>query len=406
VRGGRQAYERLRHVYKLLGAPGNVAFFTGPDHHGYHPPNRRAMYTFFDYACGRKVSSGKAGATSVAGRGLALGSGRRLALEREPKLNIEDETTLYCTKSGQVDDPAQAGPATCFDFTREKSAALADKRGEVSGDKLIRAVKRLLHLPKRTGVPDYRILRQVGGRSYPRSHGTHYVIETEPERGAQAVVIKLEDEPRYSRPLPGKGPAMLYLPHMSADEDLREDRLARELGRKHEAFFACDYRGMGESRPNSCGVDTFLNPYGSDYFYASYGLMFDEPYLGGRVHDVLVVLDWMAHYGYDRVHLVGRGWGSIVATFVALLDDRVTRVTLKNAPISYSEMAETEDCQWPLSSMLPYVLERFDLPDVYGALSSKRLRLLSPWSAEMKRLTRKTALRRLKEAGVKRRVLA
>jgi len=273
VRGARQAYERLRHVYKLLGAPGNVAFFTGPDHHGYHPPNRRAMYTFFEYACGRPVAAGKRSATALCSRGLALGSGRHLALEREPKLSIEDEATLYCTESGQVDDPAQAGPATCFHFTREKSQALAEKRGEVSGDKLLRCVRRLLQLPKRTGVPDYRILRQVGGRGYPRSHGTHYVIETEPKPGAQAIVIKLEDEARHSRPLPGKGPAVLYLPHMSADEDLREDRLARELGRKHEAFFACDYRGIGESRPNSCGVDTFLNPYGSDYFYASYGLM-------------------------------------------------------------------------------------------------------------------------------------
>jgi len=79
----------------------------------------------------------------------------------------------------------------------------------------------------------------------------------------------------------------------------------------------------------------------------------------------------------------------------------VKQVTLKNAPISYTEMAETEKCQWPLSSMLPYVLEKFDLPDCYRELCPKRLRILSPWSAEMKRMTRKTAEAKLKETGLK-----
>ena len=29
-------------------------------------------------------------------------------------------------------------------------------------------------------------------------------------------------------------------------------------------FYACDVRGIGESRPDTCGANQFLTPYGSD----------------------------------------------------------------------------------------------------------------------------------------------
>jgi pimeloyl-ACP methyl ester carboxylesterase len=209
------------------------------------------------------------------------------------------------------------------------------------------------------------------------------VLETDPEFGAQAIVTKLEDERRAARPLPGKGPAVLYLPHLSSDQELREDELLREMQGENEAFFACDYRGIGESRPVTCRPDTFFHLYGSDYHYASYALVFGESYVAWRVHDVLCTLDWMAALGYEQVHLVARGWGSIPGALAAILDDRVETVTLINSPTSYSEIAETKMQQWPLSAMLPDVLEQFDLPDVYRELGSKQLRMIEPWNAMM-----------------------
>ena len=94
-----------------------------------------------------------------------------------------------------------------------------------------------------------------------------------------------------------------------------------------------------------------------------------------------------------------------VAALAALLDERVRQVTLKHAPISWREMAETEMQAWPLSAMLPYVLEHFDLPDVYRALAPKRLSLVRPLSAEAKAMQRKTALAKLHAAGLPARLL-
>ena len=52
-----------------------------------------------------------------------------------------------------------------------------------------------------------------------------------------------------------------------------------------------------------------------------------------------------------------------------------------NALISYRDLAESESYRWPLSSFVPGVLEKFDLPDCYRALQGKALRQIEPWGA-------------------------
>ncbi|MGI5818539.1 MAG: alpha/beta hydrolase [Armatimonadota bacterium] len=355
-RGSLEAAERLRHIYRLLGAEDAFGYHVGPNVHGFWQDAREAMYEFFNEHAGVDAPS------------------------EEPEMIIEDDETLQCTETGQVDD---MGAKSVSDFTREKSLALAEQRGEPAGAELRRRVSALLDLPERDGPPEYRVLRPWTRRGYARERANQFVLETEPQFGAQAVVTKLEDEYRTARPLPGDGPALLYLPHISSDQELREDQRLRAMQGENEAFFACDYRGIGESRPDTCRPDMFFHLYGSDYHYASYALILGESYVAWRVHDVLCTLDWMASLGYDEVHLVARGWGAIPGALAALLDDRVERVTLINAPRSYSELAETKMQQWPLSAMLPHVLEQFDLPDVYRELEAKSLQQIEPWSAMM-----------------------
>jgi cephalosporin-C deacetylase-like acetyl esterase len=351
VRGAREAYERLKKLYKLLGAEGNVGLFTGPTGHGYSQENREAMYQWFNLAT--RISDAKT----------------------EPKLTIEKDETLWCTPKGQVADQKAR---TVFSFTAEKAKKLAASRPKLSGDELRKAVAAALKLPDRNGVPDYRILRPLGGRRYPTKHATTYAVETEP--GVFAVVYRLSNEPHLSRPPRADGPAVLYVSHHSADAELRDEPLVRELlkAEPKATFYACDVRGIGESRPDTCGADQYLRPYGSDYFYAIYSLMLDRPYVGQKTFDLLRVLDWLTDHGHTEVHLAGKGWGSIPATFAALLSDSVARVTLKNALTSYADVATSEHYDWPLSSFVPGVLAAFDLPDCYRELEAKKLRQIEP----------------------------
>ncbi|MGD9498152.1 MAG: alpha/beta hydrolase family protein, partial [Armatimonadota bacterium] len=362
-RGAQESYERIRHVYRLLGAEQALAYYVGPGGHGYPPAMRDAM-----------------AAHLVRAAGLELRATDALFVE-------EAEQDLWCTRSGQI---AEMEPTWAWEFTARKSRNLAASRGQPSGEELVRRVKKLLALPERDGPPEFRVLRYWNQRDYARPHASQFVLETDPRFGAQAIVTKLEDAPRHARPLSAQaagldGSALLYLPHLSSDAELREDQFVRDL-EATPAFFACDYRGIGESMPDAVKPDSFTSYYGSDYFYAAHATMFGESYVAWRVHDVLSTLDWMASFGYVDVHLVARGYGAIPGAFAALLHPNVTRVTLIHPLTSYSEIAESELQDWPLSALLPHVLEHFDLPDVYRALQAKRLEMIDPVGARFEAL--------------------
>ncbi|EDY20623.1 hypothetical protein CfE428DRAFT_1820 [Chthoniobacter flavus Ellin428] len=354
TRGTQEAYTRLQQLYRLLGAEENIGLFRGPTYHGYSPENREAMYRWFNHVT--KISDART----------------------EPALTIEKDETLWCTPHGQV---AEMKPRTVFSFTQERSRALKQKRGAVDGEALKAAVRETLRLPAHEGAPDFRILRPSSGRHYPKKFAATYAVETEP--GILALVYRLDDASLVSRPPRGVKRAILYVSHQSADAELRNEPLISQLiaAEPESAIYACDVRGIGESQPDTCDPKSFLTPYGSDYFYAIHSIMLDQPYPGQKTHDVLRLIDWLLACGHEEVHLVGRGWGAIPATFAALLADGVKQVTLKNALTSYSDLAESEEYHWPLSCLVPGVLAKFDLPDCYRALAAKQLQQLEPWGA-------------------------
>lgn len=358
VRGSEAAYERLKRLYGLLGQEDNVGLFVGPTTHGFSIENREAMYRWFNRATGVSDAT------------------------EEPELVIEDEKTLWCTPQGQV--APISGTRTVFDFTRDRAKALAAERSRPDAKSLRQAVEEVLRIPPRPAdPPDYSIYRSLGRRDYPGGHAIAYAVETEP--GIRAIAYRLTDERWYSRPprpAEGAARAMLYVAHRSSDQELREEPLIREILEADPGvpLYTCDVRGIGESQPDTCGPDMFLNPYGSDYFYAIHGLMLDRPYVGQKTLDVLRVLDWLADIGHRQIHVVGRGWGALPATFAALLTDNVSRVTLKNSLTSYHDIATSESYDWPLSTLARGVLRRFDLPDCYRLLGEEKdLRQIEPW---------------------------
>lgn len=352
VRGTEEAYQRLKHLYRLLGAEDQIALFTGPQPHGFSREGREAMYGWFNRVTGISTAP------------------------TEPELVIEKQEILRCAPQGQV---AELLSRTVFSFTRDRSRQLAEQRPQLDLAGLQSTITTLLRLPPRQGAPEYRILRPRTGRRYPLPHATRYAVATEP--GIQALVCRLSRDRHDARPPLGPPRAVLYVAHHSSDAELRDEPLLRQLLSEEpdSPFYTCDVRGVGESRPDTCDQDSFLSVYGSDYFYAAHGLMLDYPYLGQKTYDVLCVLDWLKSRGSHRVHLVAKGWGALPATFAALLSDEVERVTLKNALTSYASIAESESYQWPLSALPPFVLQFFDLPDCYRQLEAKGLRQIDPW---------------------------
>ena len=351
VRGSIETYERLRPLWRLLGAEQNLRLFIGPNEHGYTQPNREAMYGFFNEQ------------TRIAQGGT------------EPALAIEKDEVLWATPKGQVEP---LGSKTVMSCTTDTSKELAAKRGELDVATVRQRVVALI--PSRPATaPDAQILRVINGRQYPTKSATSYSVETEPR--VRAIATRLDNTPRYSRPPQQPGRVILYVSHHSADVELREEPLIRELlsAEPDVELYSLDVRGIGDSRPDTCGTNTYLTPYGSDYFYAVHSLMLGHSMPAQRAFDVLRVIDWLKAQGRTEIQLVACGWGTIPATLAAVVSDDVKQITLKHALTSWSSVAEFERYKWPLSSFVPGVLKSFDLPDCYRALAAKNLKQLEPW---------------------------
>ena len=188
IRGTESSYARLKRLYRLLGAEENIGFFAGPTAHGYSRENREAMYRWFNRFAGVRDA------------------------DVENDFQLELDETLWCTPSGLV---SAAESRSVFSFTRAKSQQLAASRSAPDPDGLRRLLRRQLQLPLRIGTPDFRILRALPSRDYPRQHATTYAVQTEP--GIHAMVYRLSHEQLEARPPRGSGTATLYVSHHSSD---------------------------------------------------------------------------------------------------------------------------------------------------------------------------------------------
>lgn len=356
IRGTETAFTELKKVYKALGSEENIDLFVGPHEHKYSQETLAAQSRWFNRITGLKGEY------------------------REDEIGLEKGETLLCAPKGQV---ANLGSKGVPEFTKEKSTKLAKQRPSKFSQKELREVVRnsLNFDGSRVGqAPHYRIYGRHGlKRGYPKNYATVYMVETEP--GIMALVYKLTDDKNAYRPSQEEKTAILYIAHESSDAELREEPLVKELMEDDPdaVMYACDVRGVGESRPAPPSIP--FNFYG--YFYAVNGIMLDKPYVGQKTYDILRVIDWLKAHNHTKIHLVGKGFGAVPATFAAVLSDDVDKVTLKNTLTSYSDVAECADYKWPLDVFVPNVLKYYDLPDCYRALKKKKLKSIEPWNAQM-----------------------
>ena len=368
-RGLQEAYGEVNRFYNILKAPTrNSDLFIGPQGHGYSYHNQEAMVRFFAHHVKIK---------------------RVVTVRKTEDLG----TDLNATPEGEV---IPAGATPIYDLIGEKAGAIAEKRKKLSKTDLQKRLVSLLNLSQRRTVPHYRCLRGTaeGGDRLAR-----YAVET--EANIRALLRKRLAVPANSHTLDVEPTVHVYLPPLVAEEDLQKDALAIRLKKQHP-LYALDVRGLGESLSDD--ERPFDHPYGIDYMNNGYGLLLGESFLGRRVHDVLSTLDLLIHEGARRVHLYGRGQGSILALFSALLHPKVTTVTLKNAPLSYHSWTQTPLVNWPTTNVPRGVLHVLDLPDCIRALGNK-IRLIQPWGPAMKALTGRQVEKALKETGLSKTLL-
>jgi dienelactone hydrolase len=344
ARAARRAYEEMRRVHELLGSRGTAAWFCGPRGHGYSRENREAMYRFFMKTAGL--------------RGDTV----------EPPVSLRAADRLYAAGG-------TAPGRRVFDFIRDEADRLVRMRGRVESPELERRVRRVLGLAPRSAVAAPRVRCLVSQRHRVPELRQQSVFAVESEPGIQVIVTTYGPEQDLMHP--PRGEVRVYVGHGGGERDLRSDTAARALTRGRIPLAVVEPRGFGPTRTLACDSRRFLEPYGADFLLASTAEMLGESCLGWRVHDLLCALDFLVTGGAERVEIVGRGLGSVLAAFAGFLHSSRPRVRLLDYLPSFDLLCRDPLANWPLSTLPRGVLRAFDLPDVYRTLG-KRLALGKP----------------------------
>ena len=357
VRGTREAFGRLAHLARAAGLPADRATLTvAPGVHGYDPPLRRAMVEAFCRAAGRPVPP------------------------ERPEPDPEPPEALFATPTGSV---IAAGATPVYELVEALLPAEADPRPTDAA-----AVRAALHLPDELswdgehGSPPFDLRPWRSSKGLPGRHAARYAVASEPR--IDVPVLRLQEERMDGPPPPTDRPAALLVAHRGADAafykgegsdgDPRSSAFARSLpGRFPDAVvYGCDVRGTGSTEPGTAGPDEALDAYGSNYMYAAYARMWNEPVLGGRVRDALAAWAFVAARHTGALHLCGDRWGAIPAALAAVLllegGRKPATVTLSGLPESWRALVKDDRSNWPVGVLPSGVLRRFDLPDVLARL--------------------------------------
>ena len=346
ARGLKETYENARKVYKLLGAEENLQFFIGPTDHGYSIENREAMYGFFNQHAALENASSK----------------------ESEAVEVISAKELNCSETGQIMNCGKDF-VTLHHILEKEALRLTEERQKLSPAQLKAALAEALQLPEKIELPYVRHLPPIGCPSVMKERSVFSRFALEGEKGI-FTTLKINAD-RAWRHFPQLEQLTIYLPHLDgASEILKYDRPAGTL------MAALDYRNIGESLALTSTFGSeyrkFCTVHNQDYHYDSIELMFGSSMAARRVLDILRAIEFVTANGVKELHLVCRGQGAIPGALAALLSDKVSSITLHDAPESCLSMVRKRITWWPQSAMVPGLLKFTDLPEIYEVLKAEK----------------------------------
>ncbi len=331
VRGSREIYEELKHIYGLLGYADRVELSVGVGPHGYTQNQRIPAYSFF---------AKHLGFTSF---------------NDEPKEAVAlTGQSGWVTKNGTTYDIENC---QCLkDFIPAKVAECQANRPKLSATDLREKLSAALNIPE-VICPTYRQLRP--GWLDANNVTARYALETEP--GMLAVLHYAKPQVHYS--LPAMDKVELYIPHQSALDEI----VTRPIG-ENTTLFGLNYRGIGESKALGYGQhpssQDFFAPYASDYAFATYGLLLGESYLGRRVYDVLCAIELIASNGAKEITITCSGIGAIPALLAAVLTPHKVKFVPDEKITTFAENCLNHVPDYPQSMILEGILKFTDVDEL------------------------------------------
>ncbi|MBO5761659.1 MAG: acetylxylan esterase [Lentisphaeria bacterium] len=340
-RGVVETCGEVKKINSLLSSC-DTRYFIGPDEHGFSKANREAMYAFMT-----EVVTGKENAP-------------------EDVFTLPPPESTYAIKDGDLRN--LANNKYIWAITKDMAEKFAEKRKPRSREELKTVLLSLLKIQLPEKAPYYRKLRwRCIAKDLFRNR---FGLETEKD-SIMCILASYTPNIVYN-PDDTKKNITLVIPSLDSKEEMGE-RSALD----GELLYTLDTRGIGEMMPS--GTDQpwnrdFFSAYQFDYHYAALGMMWGKPELGKRVFDLLSAVELIAENApADMVLTVeAHGYGCVTALMASLLSDKIHKLKLTDEMTSSYEALLTDPLsKFPLSFMVPGILQEMDLPDIKKAVAEK-----------------------------------
>ncbi len=344
IDGARATYAEARRVFEAAGAGDRVGYFEYDDKHGWSKPRREATYRFLEkWLANREVSA------------------------PEPDFAIEKDADLQVTPTGQVATSMKA--ETVASLNRAHAEKLFAARTAKKGGDLRQIISRRLRYPAPAAKPAVTRHGSIAREGY-----TIEKLAIEPEAGITLPALAFVPETKEK-----SIPAVLYLNSAGKAADAAPGGDIEALVRAGRIVLAVDVRGWGES-----GIEHGARGYTPLYRTVMRSFLIGETHVGAQVADALAAFTYLAtrpDVDHRSVDILGKGNGGTVALLAAALEQRIRRVAMENAVVSYMDIVRAPIHQGILDIVVPGVLTDFDLPDAARAVATQPLLVVNPRGA-------------------------
>ncbi len=280
----------------------------------------------------------------------------------EEYTDVEKMEDLWASKNGSVfAEPESRHPhewvLKYLSGHRHSPKAIDNKKSlQIHKADMSKFIKNVLNM-------DFDNIQVSGGIEETRSVGdiTISTFVLEPETGIVLPGILLDSKAKNS-----SSDVILYLSENGKSDILKEMDLVEDILGKGYRICSVDLRGMGETSPDMKGK--------------LWDFLLGKPIFGQRIYDILATTKWLkeSEISAQKIKLWGTGTAALYGAFAGVLSDDISGFLLDEPLLSFESVVQVEVPKYGTEIMLSGLLEKFDMPQVYQALSSRPVAILNP----------------------------
>jgi pimeloyl-ACP methyl ester carboxylesterase len=186
-------------------------------------------------------------------------------------------------------------------------------------------------------------------------------VTLRPEKGIILPAVWIESDQKST-----DGPVILYLNDGGKNKLADENVILHTLVDKGFRLFAVDLRGMGETAP--------------DLKEKFWDFLAGRPIFSQRVDDIRTIVKYLSKSEADKTRILvwARGMSAIYAAFAATLEKDITGMVLERPLLTFEKIVTTKVPTYKHEIIIPGILEKFDLPNLYQALCPTSVVLVNP----------------------------